>query len=86
MVRAGWIFRKCRALLKGGQQLDLVRYLTTRARNDPAAAKRRSSFIDRGHATVGTGELIGVAPRRRGRVAGWARRGSSVLVAPIQAP
>jgi len=36
----------CRALLKGGQRLDLVRYFTTRVRNDPAAAKRQSSFID----------------------------------------
>ena len=36
----------CRALLKDGQQLDLVRYFTTRVRNNAAAAKRQSTFID----------------------------------------
>ncbi len=36
----------CQALLKPSQQLDLVRYFTTRVRNDPAATARQSIFID----------------------------------------
>lgn len=36
----------CETLLKPGQQLRLVRYFTTRVRNDPAAERRQSTFID----------------------------------------
>ena len=59
----------CRALLKGGQQLDLVRYLTTRVCNDPAAAKRQSSFIDaltaRGGIETDSGHFISMGRRRK---------------------
>ena len=59
----------CRTLLKGGQQLDLVCYLTTRVRNDPAAAKRRSSFIDaltaRGGIEIDFGHFISKERRRK---------------------
>lgn len=36
----------CDSLLKPDQQLDLVRYFTTRVRNDRAANRRQSVFID----------------------------------------
>ena len=36
----------CQSLLQQGQNLELVRYFTTRVRNDPAAGKRQSTFID----------------------------------------
>ena len=43
----------CTSLLKPGQRLDLVRYFTTRVRNDPDAAKRQAVFIDALRATGG---------------------------------
>ena len=36
----------CQSLLQQGQNLELVRYFTTRVRNDPAAGKRQSTFIE----------------------------------------
>ena len=36
----------CQSLLKTGQRLEFVRYFTTRVRNDPAAERRQSTFID----------------------------------------
>ena len=60
---------RCRALLRRGQRLDLVRYLTTRVRNDPAAAKRRSSFIDAltalGKIEIDFGHFIAKEGRRK---------------------
>ena len=41
------------SLLKPGQRLDLVRYFTTRVRNDPDAARRQAVFIDALRATGG---------------------------------
>ena len=59
----------CRALLKGSQHLDLVRYFTTRVRDDPAAAKRRPSFIDaltaRGGIETDSGHFISKGRRRK---------------------
>lgn len=59
----------CRALLKGGQQLDPARYFTARVRNDPAAAKRRPSVIDaltaRGGIETDSGHFISEARRRK---------------------
>ena len=36
----------CISLLRTGQQLHLVRYFTTRVRNNPSASQRQSVFID----------------------------------------
>lgn len=36
----------CESLLRGDQQLDLIRYFTTRVRGNPPAAQRQSVFID----------------------------------------
>ncbi|MCY4456911.1 MAG: NYN domain-containing protein [Acidimicrobiaceae bacterium] len=40
-----------RTLLKPGQRLELVRYLTTSVRSDPDKAKRQATFIDALRAT-----------------------------------
>jgi uncharacterized LabA/DUF88 family protein len=40
-------------LLKPGQRLELVRYFTTRVRNDPGAAQRQAVYIDALHARGG---------------------------------
>ena len=36
----------CTSLLKPSQQLEFVRYFTTRVRGDPHAARRQSVYID----------------------------------------
>ena len=43
----------CMSLLKPAQQLELVRYFTTRVRDDPNAADRQSVYIDALHARGG---------------------------------
>lgn len=43
----------CTSLLKPTQQLELVRYFTTRVRDDPKAADRQSVYIDALHARGG---------------------------------
>ena len=75
----------CRVLREDGQQLDLVRYLTTRARNDPAGAKRRSSFIDaltaRGGVEIDFGHSISKEGCRKNCGHTWRRRSGLAVAA-----
>lgn len=52
----------CQALLKPSQRLDLVRYFTTRVRNNPSAAERQGIFIDalkaRGNLEIDYGHFL----------------------------
>ena len=79
----------CRALLKGGQRLDLVLYITTRVRNDPAAAMRRSSFIDaltaRGGIEIDFGRFISKGRRRKNCGHTWRCRSGLAVAADTPA-
>lgn len=72
-------------LLKGVENLDLVCYFPTRVCNDPAAAKRRSSFIDaltaRGGIEIDFGHFISKARRRKNCGHTWRCRSGLAVAA-----
>lgn len=55
----------CETLLKPRQQLELVRYFTTRVRNNPDTAKRQAVYIDALRTLGGVGSTSACSCRRR---------------------
>lgn len=67
----------CRRLLSAQQHLDLVRYFTTRIRNNPAQHSRQQTYIDallaRGAVEIDYGHFLSQSARCRTCGATWRR-------------